>query len=722
MKTMTKVKKLPISTTLLSVITLFSISIILAPSSVYAEEISVKSIGLDETTIITVTNESMKDIKSFRIWLSDNFNFESFKTEKNWIGEKNSQGVIVFTSSDSIKIGESVKFGIKTDKTNPAINWKGLDQNNLAIETGFVISEKLSKVNKNPEINPEQNQYNKGTGIFSESKFKIIPNNPNAGSTIRVTGEQFASLQKFDFYIDNTKVGDFSTDRDGKFITTMTIPQNAQERVDFKIKSHEGLEKKISLRLGEGQNRISEAEEIKISIEGIGQLVNRGDVLDVFGNSNPGKALTIKILNPNQDIINTRTTEADSQGKWALSESISIPFDAEFGKYSIIVSDGKNQVLKYWELRTDKTILIQPLEQMYEPGELIQFQGTALPGITLELILEDPLGDEVSSDVIEVDESGMVNFEYQTTENDDKEGTWALIATQKDNKEFIYVGYGVYPTIPVNVKFDQENYQSTDTATISLIGKPSDTVKLLIIGPSGNIQEAEIEIKLQEDGRGKYELSLSGYNSGIYTAVIKKANSQSTEKFSVGLQLGSGKIEVNTTKPEYRIGEKILLLGETNSNVLLNVELIDPTEKVIRTLEIPSNNLGIFTEERLRIPTNGIVGIWKILVTSGVNQSTIEFDVISNLVEDMQISVEEGIKIPGFGQTFKIDILTSQKASVIIEILDNNLQVIDTLNCNTTTEYKCEVLWTVTKDRLPGTYTIKATDSISSAEKSFIVN
>ena len=722
MKTMAKVKKLPISTTLLSVITLFSISIILAPSSVYAEEISVKSIGLDETTIITVTNESMKDIKSFRIWLSENFNFESFKTEKNWIGEKNSQGVIVFTSSDSIKIGESVKFGIKTDKTNPAINWKGLDQNNLAIETGFVISEKLSNVNKNPEINPEQNQYNKGTGIFSESKFKIIPNNPNAGSTIRVTGEQFASLQKFDFYIDNTKVGDFSTDRDGKFITTMTIPQNAQERVDFKIKSHDGLEKKISLRLGEGQNRISEAEEIKISIEGIGQLVNRGDVLDVFGNSNPGKALTIKILNPNQDIINTRTTEADSQGKWALSESISIPFDAEFGKYSIIVSDGKNQVLKYWELKTDKTILIQPLEQMYEPGELIQFQGTALPGITLELILEDPLGDEASSDIIEVDGSGMINFEYQTTENEDKEGTWALIATQKDNKEFIYVGYGVYPTIPVNVKFDQENYQSTDTATISLIGKPSDTVKLLIIGPSGNIQEAEIEIKLQEDGRGKYELSLSGYNSGIYTAVIKKANSQSTEKFSVGLQLGSGKIEVNTTKPEYRIGEKILLLGETNSNVLLNVELIDPTEKVIRTLEIPSNNLGIFTEERLRIPTNGIVGIWKILVTSGVNQSTIEFDVISNLVEDMQISVEEGIKIPGFGQTFKIDILTSQKASVIIEILDNNLQVIDTLNCNTTTEYKCEVLWTVTKDRLPGTYTIKATDSISSAEKSFIVN
>jgi len=721
MKKIFNMNKLSDRNIFLSLIILFSISIILIPSNGYAEEINVKSIGLEETTIITITNESMKDIKSFRIWLSENFNFESFKTEKNWIGEKNSQGVIVFTSSNSIKMGESVKFGIKTDKVNPAINWKGLDQNGITIETGFVKSGKISDVNKNPNIELNQNN-NSGTGIFSESKFKIIPNNPNPGSTIRVTGEQFASVQKFDFYVDSTKIGDFTTDKNGKFITTVIIPENVQERVDFKIKSYDGTEKKVSLRLGEGINRISETEEIKLTIEGIDKIVNRGDILNISGKGSPDKALSIKILSPEQDIINTRTTEVDTQGKWKLSESINIPFDAEFGKYSIVVSDGKNQVLKYWELKTDKIILIQPIEIMYEGGEKIQFEGTALPGIKLELILEDPLGDEMSSDTIEVDESGIVNFEYQTTENDDKEGTWTLIATQKDNKEFIYVGYGVYPTIPVNVKFDQENYQSTDTAIISIIGKPSDTIKLLIIGPSGNIQEKETEIKLQEDGRGKLELSLSGYSSGIYTTVVKKANSQSTEKFSVGLQLGSGKIDINTTKPEYLVGEKILLLGETNSNVLLNVELIDPNEKVIRTLQIPSNNLGIFTENRLKIPTDGEIGTWKIQVSSGVNQSTMEFDVFSNLVDEMKITVEENIKIPGFGQTFKIDIQASQKSSIVIEILDYNLELIDTLNCNTTAEYKCEILWTVTKDMLPGTYTVRANDSVSSAEKSFLVD
>ena len=112
----------------LSVVVLFSISLILTPLNGYAEEMDVKSVGLDKTTIITLTNDGAKDVKTFRIWLSQDTNFQSFKTERGWIGEKTPQGVIIFTSSESIKKNESVKFGIKTDKSNPVINWKGLDQ------------------------------------------------------------------------------------------------------------------------------------------------------------------------------------------------------------------------------------------------------------------------------------------------------------------------------------------------------------------------------------------------------------------------------------------------------------------------------------------------------------------------------------------------------------------------------------------------------------------
>ena len=122
----------------LSSIVLFSIFLILIPVEGYANEINVESMGLEETTIITVSNNSEENIKMFRIWLGESFDFESFKTEKGWVGEKTPQGVIIFRTSESIKINESVKFGIKTNEKNPNINWKALDENDKIIDTGVI--------------------------------------------------------------------------------------------------------------------------------------------------------------------------------------------------------------------------------------------------------------------------------------------------------------------------------------------------------------------------------------------------------------------------------------------------------------------------------------------------------------------------------------------------------------------------------------------------------
>ena len=210
----------------LSIIVLFSISLMLTPLNGYAEEINVKSVGLDKTTIITLTNDGSKDLKTFRIWLSQDANFQSFKTEKGWIGEKTPQGVIVFSSSESIKENESVKFGIKTDKPHPVINWKGLDTTNSLIDTGVISTTKIQKVSQNPNIESNKNIIDTDGEIFSNSEFRIIPDKPNVGSTIRVVGENFGASQLFDFYIDSSRIGSFDTDNNGNFITTMKILKN----------------------------------------------------------------------------------------------------------------------------------------------------------------------------------------------------------------------------------------------------------------------------------------------------------------------------------------------------------------------------------------------------------------------------------------------------------------------------------------------------------------
>ena len=52
----------------------------------------------------------------------------------------------------------------------------------------------------------------------------------------------------------------------------------------------------------------------------------------------------------------------------------------------------------------------------------------------------------------------------------------------------------------------------------------------------------------------------------------------------------------------------------------------------------------MFTEERLRVPSNGELGTWQVKVSSGSNSDVIEFNVFSQITEGMTVSVTEKIK------------------------------------------------------------------------------
>ena len=701
-------------------IVLCSLVLILIPSNVYAQELDVKSIGLDETSLITLTNNSSEDVKTFRIWLQEDFNFKSFKTEKGWIGEKNPQGVIIFTSSESIKMGQSVKFGIKADKQNAIINWKGLNQNNEVIKTGLVKSDNLPIVTQNQIINEKFE--NTGNTILLKSTFKVIPDKPNPGSTIRLVGENFGASQKFSFYIDAQKITDFATDENGEFITTGVIPNlEKEQRVDFKIIGYDQAETKISIKLGNGNNRISETENIKLTMEEIDNSIKIGEFLNINGKGTAGKSVIVKIVNSEKNTIITKTTQIDSTGNWEFLDSISIPFDAVLGEYSILLEDGNYNVLKKIDVVTNKIILINPTKIMFESGELMKFNGTAIPNSSLELILEDNLGNEKISDVIQVQSSGFIEFEYQSIENDDNEGTWTLIAIQKGVKEFIYVGHGELPTTPLNMSFDKTNYQKTEYAVIEVIGNPLDKLTLIIITPSGAVKDESTIIELNNNGRASHKLDLSSYASGIYTAVMKKNNLQSNEKFSVGLQIGSGQIDAQTTQDQYTFGERILLIGKSKPNMLMTGKLIDPDGIEIKKIEIISDMEGIFKEENFKIPTDAKTGSWKIEITSGSNLNKVQFEVVSTAQDGISIKAVKEKGKPGYQPNVKISIISSQKVPMFIEIINEQNELVEKMKCNTTKEFKCETFWSISKDTLPGMYTIKVYDPINSSQIAFLL-
>ena len=700
----------------LSIVLLFSITLISIPD-VFAEGVTANSVGLDETVIVEFTNDSNEEINTFRIWLGSDFNFKSFKTEKGWVGEKTPQGVIIFTTPEPIKKGESVKFGVKADNKNPGINWKALDTKSVQQGTGKVLPKELPKVVENTKIKPVQTPT--GAGILSDSVFRIVPEKPNVGSSIRVTGDNFGASQEFDFYIDNSKIGSFETDENGHFMTTMKIPENQDaDRVDFKVKDSEGEEKKISLRLGEVENRIPETDNIKLTIKGIPNVIHRGDFLEISGTGKPNGAITAEITNPGGDIINSRTAEISSKGNWEL-EPIIVPLDTPFGKYSATITDGRENLLKSWTVETDKKIIIAPYNLKFEPGDVMKFNGTALPNKPIEIILEDPLGKELFSDIIQIDESGFVEFEYATEQSSSK-GTYTLIATQEKDTEFIFAGLGQLPTIPVNLEFDELNYSAGDIATISITGKASEVVSLLIIDPSDKPKGESISITLGGDGTAEYELDLSGYASGVYSAVISKGSAQSSEVFTVGLQTGSGDIQINTTKLDYAPGDSILILGDTGANVLLTISLADPDGNIVKEKNTFSNKEGKISESTFRIPSDAKGGMWTLNAKSGANFHTIDVEVIATVTEGIQITVKEGSNIPGVGDSMQIKIVGVSQTTQI-DIVSADGEIIDSLEFVASSAGEINQPWIIPKETEPGTYTIKVSDAFTSAESTFVI-
>ena len=615
----------------LSITVLFSLLLFVIPSNASAQEINVMSFAFEETTIIEFTNDSDEEVNTFRIWLGSDFNFKSFKTEKGWVGEKTSVGVIIFTSSETIKPGESVKFGVKTDKVKPGVNWKAVDKVDNVIDTGKVLSGELPKVIQNTELEQDQILENTGTSFSTESIFRIVPEKPNVGSTIRVTGYEFGASQEFDFYIDSKKIGSFETDENGHFMTTMKIPEEHKaDRVDFIIKDKDGKEKKISLRIGEIENRIPGSENTKLTIKGLPEILHRGDFLEIFGTGTPGKTIIVEVATFDGELINSRTAEIDSKGEWELDVPIIIALETKLGKYSVTITDGRQTILKQWAIESDKVIIISSTNLKFDQGEIMKFNGTAMPNKPIEIILEDTLGKEIFSDIIQTDDTGFVEFEFPI-ELSSVKGTYTIILSQENEKDFIFVGVGQLPPIPFNLELDKLNYKAGEIAMISIIGKESDMVSLRILDPLDNPKGDVVMIALGPDGSGSYSLELDGYLSGVYIAVISKGNTQSTEIFTVGLQTGSSQIEITTTKMNYLPGDSILVLGNTSPNVILNIILIDPEGNEVKMKETFSDKNGQISESSFRIPNNAEPGMWTINANSGSTYDLIELEVLATL-------------------------------------------------------------------------------------------
>jgi len=278
---------------LLSLILVLSFGTIFVISEADAQKklVTAESSSFEKTTIIEFENNSDAKIKTVRMWLTGDFNFKSFKTENGWTGKKNPQGVIVFTTSKPLENAEKVKIGIKSDKANPGINWKALGRNDQVIGSALTfVSKTITSESVQEPIKPT------AVGVFEKSVFKIIPDKPKVGASIRVAGDNFGLIQTLSFYINEEKIDTFETDEYGSFIFTTKIPDSQSVgRVNFIVKDFVQAEKIVSLVIREANDRMNPDEEVRLTIAGLAETLFRGERVAVSGSATPDSVITATV-------------------------------------------------------------------------------------------------------------------------------------------------------------------------------------------------------------------------------------------------------------------------------------------------------------------------------------------------------------------------------------------------------------------------------------------
>ena len=95
---------------LFSLLLISSIVLISSVQNSFADDVIATSTGFENSTILELKNSrgNSANIDSVRIWLSGENEFKSFKTEQGWLGKKQLNGVIEFTSQKEVNPGDSV--------------------------------------------------------------------------------------------------------------------------------------------------------------------------------------------------------------------------------------------------------------------------------------------------------------------------------------------------------------------------------------------------------------------------------------------------------------------------------------------------------------------------------------------------------------------------------------------------------------------------------------
>jgi len=696
----------------ISVLLVFSIFTLISISEVNAAEvISVNAKGYENTIIIEFENESVSKIKTIKVWPGGEVTFTSFKSEPGWGGGKYSDGqLLIFTATNTLNPGESVKFGLVTDEKVNAINWKALDRNDNDIDKGKisiqVISETSSDLIKEESKEVEQAK-EVGDELYGTKKF--IPEKIRPGSDIRLVGSGFGSEKNLKLYLDSTILKSVNTDKQGNFLTTISIPDAHNIGTsEFIIKDESDNIQTTSINVEEPKNRFLKTSNFEIN--SIPAEIRYEETLTISGSAYPQSAIIIAFENNERVLEKTRVVSANANGEWVFEETIERT--DYLGEKFVIFKNNKNKTTKSLTVKSDYLVQISMSAVRYNVGETVTITGSAEPNNDTTIWVKDQNKKIVHYDVFTSNADGSLNYGF-VVDDIFSSGTYTVIIKQENGSDAALFGIGHYPVTTIVALMEKTNFGLNSKAILSIIGPTSSNLSISILDSNDNIKITD-SATTSSIGKNKYAIDLDGLDSGVYRAVVSSTNIQDSVRFSIGLDAGSGAISLVSTKSNYSPGESILVIGNTGNNARLIITLFDPSGNVFTTTETFSDNSGSFSTSDVGIPPDGALGNWKITAHNRLDNNSVEINVsiptgksLTLQIEETQFAIGDIIIIKGVGQ--------SDSNRLEIQITNESGEEIVSLHTPITSSGAFSLPWTVPAGFDTGTYTITASDDENSS-------
>ena len=694
----------------LLVSSIFTVNFI--PNIYAANSVTVTAATTNGKTTIQVTNDpsSSSNLATFVLEIK-NGEFKSFKLDSGWLGKKNSQNSVAFVALSPIKPGKTSTFEIGTDQSAPSFIWRALDVNNNELSSGEIggvtTNENSQQTNQgsNQQTNQGSNQQSSSRAILDTSTFRIIPSQPSPGYHVRIVGQSFSASSNLDLYVSNSKISSLSSNNKGNFVATAQLPGDLQPgSTTFVLRDQQGNTKTFTTNIRAAPQSHSIVQNVPLTIN-IDPIYHRGDTKLITGTATPGTTLTFDLSDLNGKSITTFSTKVSNSGTYSISNTV--PIDRDFGKYTVTVSDGKNQLSKQYTVVSTHQVSFISTKTRYEPGDTIIANGTSISNQLVTFTLNDPADHQIYSEDANVTSNGTVAFTYKL-EDSAMKGTYVLTATQGNDQVPLYFGVGEDPATPLTIRLDKLTYINTDKPRVNISGAPGSTLNLVIIDPSDK-EKFDDTVTLGADGLATYSFNLTSYTPGVYSIVLTGSTSSKTEQpFAVGLTTSTGQINLNLIKDTYIPGDSIVILGTANANSILNLALVDPSGVPIKISQTFTDKTGHFSSFEFRIPSTATPGTWRVDATSGLNHKSANITVKS-LTQGITVHLDRDSGLYTKGDL--VQIIGSDAgatSSVTVKVLGTNSTEITKMQVTTTNRGDYSLEWKIPPTFNTGSFTIQA--------------